>query len=132
MTTNPEAERLLSDYRRWIETRRFYAPPGTKNVLAQFMPSKAGNIPNGPCSAEMQAFHVSLVGTPKHRQIAFVAVYSKDWPEPAKKVAYDLNMSRATLYRLAHKTADELVTRTKVTVAIYETNPLRQMDSESL
>jgi hypothetical protein len=130
MTTNPEAERLLQDYRRWIETRRFFGPPGAKNVLSQFMPSKEGKIPNGPMSPEMQAFHVSLIGTPKHRQIAFVAIYCRDWPEPAKKVAYDLNMSRATLYRVAHKTANELVTRTRVTASIYETNALRQNDRD--
>lgn len=110
---NPKAQQLASDWMNWYRSKRFFAPPGQKNILAQFMPSKIKDAPDAELSQELHAFNLALTAQEDQNLVPFIVVYCDYRPKPVKWIAHELGISRETFYTRAHKTAEHLVTMTK-------------------
>lgn len=110
---NPRAQELAQEWMKWHKSRRFFAPPAGKNVLAQFMPSPTREAPDAPLSAELAAFNLAIHSQDEQSLVPFVVVYCEYRPKPIKWIAHELGISRDTFYTRAHKTAEYLVSMTK-------------------
>lgn len=106
MARNERAFNLAQTWIGWLDTRRFFAPPEQKNILArmmQDMPSRGA--PNGELSADIFAFNLCVVSLPVEQLVPFIVVYCQYKPRPIKVMSHELGVSAPTFYRNAHEAA---------------------------
>ena len=116
MAHNQVALELAAQWVRWIDTRRFLAPPMPPSILAALIGGgRSSSEPDGPMSPEMQAFNTAVVAQERELLVPFVVIYANVKPKntPVKKIAYDLEISTATFYRNAHEAATKIVSMTR-------------------
>jgi hypothetical protein len=116
MAHNQAALELAANWVKWLDTRKFLAPPMPPSILAALIGgSRKGNEPDGVMDAEMQAFNTACIAQEREMLVPFVVVYARVQPKntPVKKIAYDLDISTATFYRNAHQAATKIVTMTR-------------------
>ena len=121
---NQRAIELAEQWQHWYATRRFFAPAPPNSVLGALMAkSRPTREPDGPMSAEMQAFNTALAAQDEQNSVPFLVVYLRlRTGGRIKRLSDQLGISRATFYVRAHKTADELVRMTNRLVRQYEQN----------
>ena len=110
---HPQAYELAQRWVKWMHTRKLFAEPSQKNILAQFMPHKSGEMPDAELSDELHAFNLALWDQTIKNRVPFMTIYAEIKEKPVKTLSYELNMSRDTFYRRAHNTAKKLVKITK-------------------
>jgi hypothetical protein len=106
---NEAAYQMAQDWVQWLDSRRFLGPPLQRNILAQFMPSKAGREPNGPMSAELNAFNLAVASLDVGEFVPFVVVYCGIKIKPIKAIAADMGIGRDTFYERAHCAASKCI-----------------------
>ena len=121
MELNPRAYELAQIWIGWLDTRRFFAPPAQKNILAMMMkeqnPSKGE--PDVELSAEIFAFNLAVVGLEADQLVPFIAVYCRLRPRPVRVLAEELHISRPTFYKNAHLSAIQILADTDGIVLRY-------------
>jgi DNA-binding NtrC family response regulator len=86
----------------WSSTRKFYAQPPAKSVLARMEPAKGGKEPNARNYPDMTYFNMAihtLADMKKHQAdyAAFMACYTSE-DEVVKRVIDKLGIGRQTYY----------------------------------
>jgi hypothetical protein len=86
----------------WCSTRKFYAQPPKKSVLARLQPTQTGKEPNARNHPDMQYFNMAvhtLADMEPHKAsyLAFAAHYLGE-DEVVKRVADRLGIGRQTYY----------------------------------
>lgn len=117
MARNERAYNLAQAWVSWLDTRRFFAPPEKKNILArmmQDMPSRGE--PNGELSADIFAFNLCVVSLPVEQFVPFVVIYCRYKPQPIKFMSHELGISAPTFYRNAHEAATQILSHTDMLV----------------
>lgn len=97
---------LFEQWSHWSRTRRYFAPaPSSGNILGKLSSksrafSKTGG-PDAPCSVEMSALHLAILGQPREAldTRVFLAYYSER-AAYIKQAAAELGISRQHFYRL--------------------------------
>jgi hypothetical protein len=106
---NEAAYQMAQDWVKWLDSRRFLGPPLQRNILAQFMPSKTGREPNGPMSAELNAFNLAVSSLDIGEFVPFVVIYCEIKIKPIKAIAADMGIGRDTFYDRAHCAASKCI-----------------------
>ena len=145
MSKNERAQALADEWFPWLLTRRFFAPPPQKHILATLIQSeKSREPPNAKLSAEMSAFNQGVVGMDEKCIIPFLRVYCGFPNEPVKLLAHKEKINPDTFYERAHKGASQAVRTMNHLMAMVENlgilnnldlprqNRPRQTDGESL
>lgn len=111
MAKSERAYNMAQDWIRWLDTRRFYARPEHKNILAMLMKesSPSRREPDGDNSAILQAFNLAVTSLPVNEFVAFVVVYCGYKPKPVKVLAHEQGISAPALYARAHQAANEVL-----------------------
>ena len=110
MSRNARAQALADDWFMWLMTRRFFAPPPQKHILARLIQAeKNREPPSAPLSAEMSAFNQGVIGMDEKCVIPFLRVYCGFPNQPVKLLAYNENINPDTFYERAHKGAGQAV-----------------------
>lgn len=109
MTRNERAYYLAQEWVSWLDTRRFYAPPEKKNILARLQGGGNGNgrEPDGPVVPEMVAFNLAVTALPMKLFMPFVVVYCHHKPDPVKVMAHGQRVSTSKFYERAHRAAHQ-------------------------
>lgn len=87
-------------WREWCITRKFFIPPGAKNILARMQPSKVSQPPNAIMSDDMSFFNMAvhaLTDMQDPDADCFVKFY---WwrVRHIKKVASEMGIGKQTFY----------------------------------
>jgi hypothetical protein len=106
---NEAAYQMAQEWVKWLDSRRFLGPPLQRNILAQFMPSKTGREPNGPMSAELNAFNLAVSSLDVGEFVPFVVIYCEIKIKPIKAIAADMGIGRDTFYERAHCAASKCI-----------------------
>jgi hypothetical protein len=106
---NEAAYQMAQEWVKWLDSRRFLGPPLQRNILAQFMPSKTGREPNGPMSAELNAFNLAVSSLDVGEFVPFVVIYCEIKIKPIKAIAADMGICRDTFYERAHCAASKCI-----------------------
>ena len=125
---NQRAQALADDWQYWLTTRRFFAPPEAKNILAMMSDKTrpAKEPPNAGLSAEIAAFHIAVCGLPDKLGSAFIRVYC-GWPnEPVKTLAFNAGIERPAYYERAHKGAAQALSAMRHILAMVDNLGLRE------
>ncbi len=102
------AYNMAQDWILWLDTRRFYAPPEKKNILARLQGGDTNKgEPNAPITPELVAFNLAVTGLPMKKFVPFVAVYCGYKPSPIKVLAHEEGVNPSNFYERAHKAAHE-------------------------
>ena len=128
MSRNARAQALADDWQYWLATRRFFAPPEAKNILAMMSDKTrpAKEPPNAALSADIAAFHIAVCGLPDKLGAAFIRVYC-GWPnEPVKTLAFDAGIERLAYYERAHKGAAQALSAKRHILAMVDNLGLRE------
>jgi hypothetical protein len=98
--TSQELNNLCEEWYNWCITRRYFIPPGAKNILARMQPSKIRQPPNAVMDNLLSFFNMAVhaladMGDPDIE--CFVQYY---WyrSKNIKKVAKDMGIHRDTFY----------------------------------
>ncbi|VVE90412.1 hypothetical protein PBR20603_04396 [Pandoraea bronchicola] len=96
---------LCLQYGQWCRTRRFFAPPLPRSLLAQFQPrTGAGVEPDADLVPEMQFFNMAvhaLADDHPEDAACFTLYYFHD-VRPVKKIASAMGISRQAVYKRLH------------------------------
>lgn len=111
MARNERAYNLAQEWVLWLDTRRFYAPPEKKNILARMSGGGGGKEPpDASITPEMVAFNLAVTGLTMKKFTAFVAVYCGYRPSPIKVLAHEGGLSSSSkYYDRAHNAAHEVL-----------------------
>ena len=88
------------EWRRWMNTRRYYVMPPPANILVRMMPHKVREAPDALLSADLQLFNLSvrtLVDQGDPDAECFF-IYYVDRAKNIKAVAHKMRIGRATFY----------------------------------
>lgn len=100
------AYNMAQDWVLWLDTRRFYAPPEKKNILARLQGGGSSRgEPDARCTAEMVAFNLALTSLPMKLFVPFVVVYCHHKPDPIKVIAHQQGVGQSKFYERAHRAA---------------------------
>lgn len=107
MARNERAFNMAQLWISWLDTRKFFAPPAQKNILAMMMqePQASRGEPDGELSADIFAFNLCVVSLPIEQFIPFVVVYCQYKPRPVKVMAHELGIQAPAFYDRAHTSA---------------------------
>ena len=99
-----DVDQLLEQWDHWRRTRRFYAPaPASGNLLGKMRGSTRPSRlpPDAPCSANMAALHLAIIGQPRDAlDVRVFWLYYGDRVANIKTVAEALGISRGHFYVL--------------------------------
>ncbi|WJF91988.1 hypothetical protein QS306_14545 [Paraburkholderia bonniea] len=90
---------LCVQWAEWHRTRKFYAPPPPRNVLARLHTAGGGAEPDALADRDMMLFNAAVSAQPDDTaKAAFHAFYL--WRDrPAKRMAGELGMTRDGFYK---------------------------------
>lgn len=104
------AYNLAQEWVLWLDTRRFYAPPEKKNILARMCGDDGvKEPPDAPITPEIVAFNLAVTSLSMKKFTAFVAVYCGYRPSPIKVMAHEGGLSSSKYYERAHNAAHEIL-----------------------
>lgn len=95
-----ELHAYCEDWFQWCMTRRYFVPPGSKNILARMQPTKIRPAPDAILSAELSYFNMgihALADMGDADADCFVQYYFYR-VRNIKKVADEMKIGRRTFY----------------------------------
>lgn len=100
-----EIDAYCAEWIEWCRTRKYYIPPGAKNILARLQPRTGGEPPDGKNSADMQYFNMAvhtLADMAEHKAgfLCFWVIYIEQSPNIKRKAA-EMDISRTGYYKRA-------------------------------
>jgi len=120
MQKNEHAQELAYQWVRWLNSRRFLAPPIPPSMLALLGQDRGtGEEPDGPMASEMPAFNagvMALISQKPDLAFPFLKVYCGVPRGPVKTMAGNKGISPKTYYELAHKGAGDVVRRMNMVI----------------
>ncbi len=126
-----EIENLIDAWIDWSITRRFYAPPLPKNILAKLAEQNSAvsrEPPSANNDALCAAFNMIISIAPDAERLPFLYVYVKRLrPKPIKCLAADMGIDRDTVYLRAHAAAPKYLSQAK---ALADLNAKMQKEVE--
>lgn len=123
---------FCKSYAKWVDSRKFYVKPASKNILARMQPSRSGTPPNATNDAEMQHFHHavrSLKDIEKHisNWVCFNLYYLEHAPN-VKVEAGRIGISRPTYYNRAKAFARDSLILSNTIKALYTMESIKETE----
>lgn len=112
---NEQCYTMSQDWINWLDSRRFLGSPEQLNILAKLMAQNkmSKESPNGPMSAELNAFNAAVMSLEKEGLLPFLSVYCGLRECPIKTMAHYFEVDRATIYNRAHQSANYVMRLTQ-------------------
>jgi hypothetical protein len=104
---NQEQHQFCLRWAEWHRSRRLFAPPIPKNILARMQPSKARMPPDAILSADLSYFNLSLLAQPEGKGKLAIYYFYIHQLRPIKLVAEDMGFSAQAFYKSMRKTRGE-------------------------
>lgn len=85
---------------QWCLTRKFFLPPGAKNILARMQPSRVGQPPNAILSDDLSFFNMAVhaLADMKDQDAECFVEYYWNRAKNIKAVAARMDIARRTFY----------------------------------
>ncbi len=87
------------DWAEWHRSRRLFAPPIPKNILARMQPSKSNEVPDAVLSSDASFFNLSVLAQEESRAKMIFYLYYIHRVRNIKMVAEQMNLSTSMWYR---------------------------------
>lgn len=118
---NEECFTMCADWMNWLDSRRFLGSPEQVSILAKLMAQNkmSKGPPNGPMSAELNAFNAAVMGLERDHLIPFLAIYCNLKEYPVKTLSYQMEIDRSTFYERAHKSSVHVM-RKRLSIMKYQ------------
>lgn len=120
-----ELHNYCEDWLGWCFTRKYFIPPGAKNILARMQPHKVGRPPDARLSQELSWFNMALhalADMEDHKQDAVCFnLFYVERVKNIKAVADKLNIGTRTFYDRRSRFARNALKMAKSLKAAYFT-----------
>ncbi len=95
---------FCQQWAEWHRSRRLFAPPAPKHLLARFQPQKySGEVPDAECSINMSLFNLAVMAQPDSEEKRTMQLFYLHNLRPIKAVANELGISSKTFYKRVKK-----------------------------
>ena len=121
--TDQELHGCCLAWANWCFTRRYFAPPLPKNILARMQPvDRVAVAPDGPMDADMAFFNMAVHGLAQDMpsEYACFALFYVHRVPNVKAVAAELGIGRRTYYERMRRFARKAYTLTASVRSIHE------------
>ncbi|WP_338910734.1 hypothetical protein [Mycetohabitans rhizoxinica] len=103
-----EQHTLCMEWAAWHRTRKLYAPPPPRNVLALLREPAGKEVPDAIADRALMLLHRVISFYPDGKEKTAFYLYYLYGARPVKRVASEMGLSRMGFYKALHRAREDI------------------------